>query len=370
MVLTSLQYVVFLLFVGRWTVKPLLALLILVAAAVSYFASNYGTYFDTDMLANMLQTDTQEAGELMTGRFMLHIVVFAVLPILLLSRVRIPAVSWRRALLRRMSCLSFSTIVLVASVFLTYQHLSPLMRNQPELRYLVTPGNTLVSMERVLAASDRVPSQERLPLESDASIAADDYPALCRDGRCFDAALAEELKHRVEQSTGDTVIVLHELGNYGPSCYQRYPDAFRRFTPICESADLSQCARQAIVNSYDNAILYNDQMLSDMIDFLGRQQRFAASMIYLSDHGKSLGENGLYLHDLSYAIAPGEQTQVPMIWWLSDEIQRRTGIDSDCLKANAGQPHSQANLFHTALGILEVTTTAYRPALDLGHSCR
>ncbi|MGC3875052.1 phosphoethanolamine transferase [Halomonas sp. GXIMD04776] len=483
-VLTSLQYVVFLLFVSRWTVKPLLALLILVAAAVSYFTSHYGTYFDTTMLTNVLQTDAQEAGELLTGGFLLHMAAFAVLPILLLYRVHIPAVSWRRALLRRTSYLSLSTTVLVASVFLTYQHLSPLMRNQPELRYLVTPGNYIVSMERVLAASDQVASQERLPLENDASInehpgqqpallvivvgetvraanwglngysrqttpelarrdvinysdvascgtstavsvpcmfsplghedydasyikrheslldvlkhagidvtwvdnqsgckgvcdgvastsiAAKDYPALCDSGRCFDGALAEELKQRVEQSTGDTVIVLHELGNHGPSYYQRYPDAFRQFTPTCDSADLSQCDQQAIVNSYDNAILYNDQVLSDMIDFLGQQQRFAASLIYLSDHGESLGENGVYLHGLPYIIAPDEQTQVPMIWWLSDEIQRRTGIDPACLKADADRPHSQANLFHTALGMLDVATTVYNPALDISRSCR
>nr|WP_298411764.1 phosphoethanolamine--lipid A transferase [uncultured Halomonas sp.] len=483
-VLTSLQYVVFLLFVSRWTVKPLLALLILIAAAVSYFTNSYGTYFDSTMITNVLQTDTQEAGELLTGGFLLHMTLFAVLPILLLSRIHIPVVSWRRALLRRTGYLSLSAVVLVVSILLTYQHLSPLMRNQPELRYLVTPGNYIVSMERVLATNDQVAPQERLPLENDASItehpnqkpallvivvgetvraanwglngysrqttpelaqrdvinysdvascgtstavsvpcmfsplghedydksyiarheslldvlkhagidvtwldnqsgckgvcdgvanasiSAKDYPGLCRNGRCFDEALTEELKRRIEQSTGDTVIVLHELGNHGPSYYQRSPDAFRHFTPTCDNADLSQCAQQAIINSYDNAILYNDRVLSNMIDFLGQQQRFTASMIYLSDHGESLGENGVYLHGLPYIIAPDEQTKVPMIWWLSDAMRKRTGIDSDCLKAAADQPHSQANLFHTALGVMDVTTEIYRPALDIGRSCR
>ncbi|WP_227369331.1 phosphoethanolamine transferase [Halomonas sp. M20] len=483
-VLTSLQYVVFLLFVSRWTVKPLLALLILIAAAVSYFTNSYGTYFDSTMITNVLQTDTQEAGELLTGGFLLHMTLFAVLPILLLSRIHIPVVSWRRALLRRTGYLSLSAVVLVASVFLMYQHLSPLMRNQPELRYLVTPGNYIVSMERVLATNDQVAPQERLPLENDASItdhpnqkpallvivvgetvraanwglngysrqttpelaqrdvinysevsacgtstavsvpcmfsplghedydksyiahheslldvlqhagidvtwldnqsgckgvcngvvnasiSAKDYPSLCQNGRCFDEALAEELKRRIEQSTGDTVIVLHELGNHGPSYYQRYPDAFRDLTPTCDNADLSKCTQQEIVNSYDNAILYNDRVLSDMVDFLDQQQRFAASLIYLSDHGESLGENGVYLHGLPYIIAPDEQTQVPMVWWISGVMRKRTGIDATCLKTKADEPYSHANLFHTVLGILDVTTEIYRPTLDIGRSCR
>lgn len=483
-VLTSLQYVVFLLFMSRWTAKPLLSLLIVIAATVSYFTGSYGTYFDATMITNVLETDSQEASELLTKSFTLHMAVFALLPIVLLHRVHIPRVSWRRALLRRVGYLSIACGTLIASILLTYHSLSPLMRNQPELRYLVTPGNYLVSMGRVLTTHDTVEPQQRLPLESDAklaahpgqkpallvivvgetvraanwglngydrqttpqlaqrdvinypdvsscgtstavsvpcmfsplghedydesyidsheslldvlqhagvnvlwldnqsgckgvcdgvaseSIAADDYPTLCQDGRCLDGTLAEALKRRVERSQGDTVIVLHELGNHGPSYYQRYPEAFRRFTPTCDSADLSQCSQQRIVNSYDNAILYNDAVLSDIIDFLARQQSFAASMVYLSDHGESLGEHGLYLHGLPYAIAPDEQTQVPMIWWLSKAIQRRANIDSTCLESNADRPHSQANLFHTALGIMEVTTQVYRPEFDILSACQ
>lgn len=483
-VLTSLQYVVFLFFVSRRTVKPLLALLIIVAASVSYFTEHYGTYFDTTMITNVLETDTREARELFTNSFLLHMAVFALLPILLLFRVRVPTSSWRRAMLRRAGYLSCSILVLFASLFLTYQYLSPLMRTQPELRYLVTPGNAIVSLERVFTARHHISPQERLPLGEDAtmlprkdqkpallvvvvgetvraanwglngysrattpelarrdiinysdvsscgtstavsvpcmfsplghddydkayiqqheslldvlthaginvlwldnqsgckgvcdgvphaSIAPDDYPALCEDGRCFDQALAEELKKRVTPDQGDTVIVLHELGNHGPSYYQRYPAQFRRFTPTCDSADLGQCAQQEIINSYDNAVLYNDRVLSNITDFLDQQQDFAASMIYLSDHGESLGEKGLYLHGLPYAIAPDEQTHVPMIWWLSDAMRKRTGLDATCLRQHADQPHSQANLFHTVLGLMDVTTDVYRPAQDIGRSCR
>lgn len=483
-VLTSLQYVVFVLFVGRWTAKPVLSLLIGLAAVVSYFTGHYGTYFDTTMIVNVLQTDTREAGELLTGSFLLHMAIFAVLPIVVLSRVHIPAASWRWAIVRRVAYLSLGVITLVASVLLSYHSLSALMRNRPELRYLVTPGNYLVSMERVLAASEQVAPQQRLPLGSDASVAAhegdkpallvivvgetvraanwglsgytrqttpqlakravinyldvascgtstavsvpcmfsplgredydkryierheslldvfehagidvlwldnqsgckgvcdgvksdsiaiSDYPWLCQDGRCFDGVLVEELKRRVRRASGDTVIVLHQLGNHGPSYYQRYPDDFRRFTPTCDTADLSRCSQQQIVNSYDNAILYTDHLLGQLIDFLGEQQRFAASLIYLSDHGESLGEHGLYLHGLPYAIAPDEQTHVPLVWWLSTDMQRRAGIDAACLKAHADQPYSQANLFHTALGIMDVATTVYRPGQDIGQTCR
>ena len=93
--------------------------------------------------------------------------------------------------------------------------------------------------------------------------------------------------------------------------------------------------------------------------------------MYLSDHGESLGENGLYLHGAPYMIAPEEQTQVPWFMWLGNDYANAKGINKQCLldKANNGT-FSHDNLFHTLLGLYGVDTTAKDNQLDIIASCR
>ena len=88
-------------------------------------------------------------------------------------------------------------------------------------------------------------------------------------------------------------------------------------------------------------------------------------MIYVSDHGESLGENNLFLHGLPYAIAPDVQKQVPMVMWLSRRAAARRGLDTACLQRRASQPAAHDHLFHTLLGLLDVRTALYEPAWDL-----
>jgi len=195
------------------------------------------------------------------------------------------------------------------------------------------------------------------------------YPALCDRHDCRDGVLVEALRQQLTSASGDTVIVLHTLGNHGPSYFERYPEAFRAFTPTCDDADLAQCSRQEIVNSYDNAILYTDSVLDELIGVLEAQSRPAA-LLYVSDHGESLGENGLYLHGLPYAIAPEEQTRVPMIWWSSPAFDTVAGLERDCLAERARQPVSHDNLFHSLLGVLGVESSIRDPRLDISQACR
>lgn len=196
-------------------------------------------------------------------------------------------------------------------------------------------------------------------------------PELCDGERCLDEILLDGIPRLAADGHGNLVLILHQLGNHGPAYYKRYPDAFRRFGPTCDTADLSQCSQAAIVNSYDNALLYTDHVLARAIDLLAAQQaRYDTALLYVSDHGESLGENGLYLHGMPYAIAPREQTRVPMLLWLSPGYQARFGLDSACLRQNARQPASHDNLFHTVLGLLDVQTQARDPQLDLSSPCR
>ena len=106
------------------------------------------------------------------------------------------------------------------------------------------------------------------------------------------------------------------MGNHGPAYFKRYPKEFEKFKPACQTAELSECSDEEIGNAYDNAILYTDYFLSQVVQLLKQnEQKFEASMLYISDHGESLGENNLYLHGMPYMLAPSEQTDVPVIVW-------------------------------------------------------
>lgn len=195
-------------------------------------------------------------------------------------------------------------------------------------------------------------------------------PGYCADGTCYDQALLHDLDAYIQQQQNDTLIVLHMIGSHGPTYYRRYPPAFRKFTPTCDTNEIQTCSQQQLVNSYDNTVLYSDNVLDQAITILkSHQDKFNTALVYLSDHGESLGEKGVYLHGMPYAIAPQEQTHVPVLMWLSAQYRQANHIDQDCLTHHADQPISQDNLFHTLLGLFNISTGLYQPALDLTRDC-
>lgn len=197
-----------------------------------------------------------------------------------------------------------------------------------------------------------------------------DIPGLCDGERCLDEVLLHDLQAELAAVEGAQVIVLHQLGNHGPSYYRRYPPAFERFQPACHDAQLGDCTPQEVVNAYDNAILYTDFFLATTIDFLKAQTDRDTALIYVSDHGESLGEANLYLHGVPYQIAPDVQTKVPMLVWLSPGLRETEGLSQACLLANRKQPLSHDNLFSSVLGLMDVSTRDYDPGMDLFRACR
>ncbi len=466
----------------RRTVRPLLAVLILVAAAISYYAGRYAVFFNREMLRNVLATNWSEARELLGIAWVLHMTLFGLLPAALLWWPRLRQRPLHRALLVRAAWVMGALALAVGSLLPVFSDFASLMRNQREIRHLITPGNALaaaaahlwgrqgrpavlhpVGEDARLAATgrprllvvvvgetaraqnfslngygrdtnpelarrqvvnfpdvtacgtstevslpcmfsqvgrrdydeDRILSQESLlhvlaragvqVLWRDnqsgckgvcAGLPTQDLPstlgaAHCPGGACFDEQLLEGLDAVAAQAPGSLVVVLHQLGSHGPSYFRRYPPAFRRYTPACESDDLHRCSQAEIVNAYDNTLLYTDHVLGRVIDWLqGRQQRFDTAMLYVSDHGESLGENGLYLHGVPWSIAPAVQTKVPMVAWFSQGWTASTGLDLGCLRQRAAQPASHDHLFHSVLGALDVRTRAYDPAWDLLRPCR
>lgn len=224
------------------------------------------------------------------------------------------------------------------------------------------------------------------------TVAALAPPGACADGHCFDEGLLHGLEAllpgQAARSPGAApvtapapasnarLIVLHQLGNHGPAYHRRAPAAFKRFQPACEQDDLRLCDTRSIVNAYDNALLYTDHVLATLIESLrARAAEVDSAVIYVSDHGESLGEHGLFLHGMPYALAPEVQKRVPMLMWLSDGFAGARGLDAGCLAKRGdgagagGSGVRHDHLFHTVLGLFDVQTSARETAWDLTHGC-
>ena len=218
---------------------------------------------------------------------------------------------------------------------------------------------------------------ERVP-QAHATQAAGKTPlpaGLCGDGECLDMALLHELDARLQgldaqRRQRGVVLVMHPMGSHGPAYFKRSPPELKPFMPECRSNALQQCPREQVLNAYDNSIVYADTVLAETIAWLQRQKDFDVSLLYVSDHGESLGENNLYLHGVPYAVAPKEQTQVPWIVWLPESSARQYGVDKRCLQARLDQPLSHDWVSHTVLGLAEVRSGIYKPEWDLMRECR
>jgi len=185
------------------------------------------------------------------------------------------------------------------------------------------------------------------------------------DVECRDEGMLVGLQEYINaQQQGDILIVLHQMGNHGPAYYKRYPAEFERFTPACSTNQLNQCTTEEVGNAYDNAILYTDAFLAKVIALSkANDQRFRTAMVYVSDHGESLGEYGIYLHGLPYAIAPDNQKHIASVFWFGNQFQ----IDRQMLREKAGRRFSHDNFFHTVLGLFEIETSVYDKQLDILH---
>lgn len=200
----------------------------------------------------------------------------------------------------------------------------------------------------------------------------EDNSDLCNQESCFDEVLIRQLPKLIEQDPSkNKLLVLHLIGSHGPTYYQRYPADKTLFKPACERSDIENCSQEEIVNVYDNTIAYTDYVLAQAITLLKQyQQQYNIALFYLSDHGESLGENGLYLHGTPYVVAPKEQTHVPWFMWASDDYFSNKGIDKSCLQQSAlDDAVSHDNLFHTLLGFYGVDTQQKKQALDITARC-
>lgn len=207
---------------------------------------------------------------------------------------------------------------------------------------------------------------DRIATDVTANLKNDAY---CSSGECRDEILLQGLQSHLDTLSNDAVIVLHQNGSHGPAYYRRYPDTYRVFRPACETDDLSLCTASEVRNAYDNTLVYTDHVLAQTIALLeANAARFDTVMIYVSDHGESLGEKGIYLHGMPYIIAPREQKRVPMIVWMSQEFRdrrQRERTRRSRLATVQSPNYSHDYVFHSLLGLFNVRTVLYRPDRDI-----
>ncbi|MDE8601546.1 phosphoethanolamine transferase EptA [Marinomonas sp. RSW2] len=471
----------------RYLQKPLVILVLMLAAGASYFMDTYGIMIDRDMVQNTLETDMTEATELLSVKLIAYIVFLGIVPSIIVWQIKIKQNSLPRELVSRLINVVVSVLIISIIAAIFYQDYASFFRNNRYVRHLVNPVNFIYA---TASYTSRTLSAENIPLQAialdakkstiasanghpnltvlvvgEAARAANfslngyerktnpnlekqnivnfsnasscgtatavsvpcmfsqfersDYSHakskefeglldvlarvgvsvlwrennsgckgtcdrvptdqlsnmkdehLCNSKECFDEILLHKLDEKIEGLDKDVFIVLHQKGSHGPAYYQRYPQSFEQFTPVCETNQLQNCTQQEIINAYDNTLLYTDHFLNEVIEFLTRQSAsYNTSMIYLSDHGESLGENNIYLHGAPYFIAPKEQTHIPFLMWFSDEYQAANQVDVSCLQAKSQQPVSQDYLFHSILGLSNITTNSYKEEFDVFNSCR
>ncbi len=202
-------------------------------------------------------------------------------------------------------------------------------------------------------------------------IDTDSANPLCDGEYCFDEALLLPLQEKLDNLTAkNTLIVLHMIGSHGPTYYKRYPQDKALFLPDCQRSDIQHCSEQEIVNTYDNTIAYTDFVLNEIITRLEKLESDSSvksAMLYISDHGESLGEKGVYLHGLPYAFAPQEQTHIPMLFWQNKSLVHE---DDNCIKSVSNDTISHDNFFDIVLGITSVSSSQYIESRDILAKCR
>ena len=177
------------------------------------------------------------------------------------------------------------------------------------------------------------------------------------DGCDYDEVLLNNLKEQIAASTKSKVlIILHTSISHGPEYSKKYPPQFETFKPVCNSVELAKCSNRELVNAYDNTIVYTDYILYNVIEDLKQLKEYKSAMIFVSDHGESLGEKNLYMHGLPLSLAPKEQYDIPFIVWTSD---------SSLKQLKTGNSLSQNYVFHSVLNYLGIQSPVYKEELNI-----
>lgn len=185
----------------------------------------------------------------------------------------------------------------------------------------------------------------------------------CPDG-AYDAALNWGISDLIATSQSDRIFIgLHQTGSHGPSYATKYPPEFAHFQPVCDTVQVADCSQESLFNAYDNALRYTDYLLADLVAQLESLPDTDSVLIYVSDHGQSLGEGGLYLHGTPTAIAPSQQRRIPFLVWMSLGFQESRSLTYDAIMPDTTFPHDFP--FHSVMGAFGMKSDIYKPQFDI-----
>ncbi|WP_151742344.1 phosphoethanolamine transferase, partial [Acinetobacter sp. TUM15103] len=472
----------------KWTAKIFAILLVFIGGFSSYFVNTLGVIISPDQIQNIAQTDVAEATDLLSLRFGLWTIFFVILPIFLITQVKLKSEKILPLLLKKVLSIALAFAVVGGLLFAYYVDFAAIFREHRDLKGMISPQNTIssvMSYYRKKAPKKNLPlvkygedahqvqqTQKDLPklmvlvvgetaraesfslngyakntnpelskqdilnfsqVSSCGTATAVSVPCMfsgmprtdydeqlashreglldiakragyqvtwidnnsgckgacdrveqyqipedlkqkwCKDGECLDGILIDSLKQYLASIPKDDkrprLVVLHQMGSHGPAYYKRAPEGYQPFKPTCDTNAIQGCSPAELLNSYDNTIVYTDHVLSQMINTLKEVSNYQTGLWYLSDHGESTGEHGMYLHGSPYSIAPSQQTHIPMIMWFSDGWKQHNLAQVNCLNQQTKQKLSQDNLFPSLLSLLDVQTQVINPQLDMLHSC-
>ncbi len=459
---------------SKYTLKPIVIIILLTSAFLNYFMITYNLVIDDDMIRNSIQTDTAEAFDLITTNMFFYLFFLGIIPSFIVYKLDIEYKSFKKELLSKVKFFISLLLIIVVIIFSFSKFYTSFFREHKPLRYYTNPTYFIYSIGKYISKtfdtkmvfktigddakvvsksekkklvimvvgeavrSDRMslngykkktnPLLEKediisftnfyscgtstahsvpcmfsiydrkeysykkgISTENAIDILAktgdidvswrdnnsdskgvalrvdyEDFKRKKCDGECRDTTMLKTIQKRIKNiKNRDIFIVLHQMGNHGPAYYKRYPKEFEKFTPICKTNQLENCTKEEISNAYDNAVLYTDFFLSKTIELLKKNQnRFETVLFYMSDHGESLGEGGVYLHGMPYFIAPDVQKHIAsFVWFGESEMKKRVNFEE--IRVRKDESFSQDNLFHSILGLMEVQTEVYDEKKDI-----
>lgn len=194
----------------------------------------------------------------------------------------------------------------------------------------------------------------------------------CTKKNCFDDVLLQNFSQKIRSQNQNMFLILHQRGSHGPDYYNRYPTDWNApYQPTCKDPSLKSCSPKELINAYDNSIIYSNLFFVKVIKELEQlTDEYNPILIYASDHGESLGENGQYLHGYPYESAPSTQTHIPAFTWIPPSTSKALDLDISCLQKHAAQAYSHDNIFHSILGLAGISTSVYQKKLDIFSTCQ
>ena len=183
-----------------------------------------------------------------------------------------------------------------------------------------------------------------------------------------DAILLKGLRERIESSPKNKVlIVLHTSTSHGPKYADKYPKEFEVYKPVAKNVEEGQKNVDLLINAYDNTILYTDFLVDSLINMLRSMTDWHSAMIFISDHGESLGENKMFMHGLPMKLAPKVQYEIPFLVWTSDHFRdyKPVSTEKDAPEGQLPAVLDQHYVFHSVLNLLSIQSPAYNKDYDI-----